>query len=309
MKIIKLAGINIAVFLLILFAGECFSRLLGLMPSGKPACYMADWENKFGGKDDIWGGSFADPVNREGFRDIDHNLHRIDGKIRILCLGDSVTYGYNLPSNFSYPARLGDYLQQHNFCAEVFNMARPGWSVHQYLLAYQNYGSKYQPDVVLVGCCLNDVAEMQNNLCAPPQWLVTLYRHSALLHNLIRIKSIEINRVEDLFYEADKANIKNAYHLFFRELTDLNNMVKGDGARMVVFFFPFQFQITKAPPPLPQNMLNDFCSRNSIPTVDLLSLMKRVGTNGFIDADHLSPAGAESVAAHIGNFLMAELQP
>ena len=48
------------------------------------------------------------------------------------------------------------------------NVGLWGWSTRQERLAYERIARRYRPDQVLLGVCLNDIPELQNNLARPP---------------------------------------------------------------------------------------------------------------------------------------------
>lgn len=80
------------------------------------------------------------------------------GALRILCVGDSVTFGFNVDQNDSYPERLQALLRERfpQRQIEVINAASPGWSFVQGLLYLEREGLTLQPDVVIMAHGPND---------------------------------------------------------------------------------------------------------------------------------------------------------
>ena len=94
------------------------------------------------------------------------------GAVRIVCLGDSVTFGYRVPP--VWPERPNDYdrewvpypmLLEKNLRAanpareiEVINMAVPGYTSHQGLAWLQRDIDDLQPDLLIVSFGWNDVS-------------------------------------------------------------------------------------------------------------------------------------------------------
>lgn len=122
--------------------------------------------------------------NSDGVRDREHAVRKAPGVRRVVCLGDSTTLGWNIRPEEAYPQVLQDRLSAWGRAAEVFNIALGGWSPHQELIAYRRLARKYRPDQVLIGICLNDVPEMQNNLSKPPTVLSSLHQRSALVRKV-----------------------------------------------------------------------------------------------------------------------------
>ena len=116
---------------------------------------------------------------------------------RVACLGDSVTLGYGIRPQEAWPQVLEDLLDARGQREEVFNIAFGGWSTRQELIAYRRLARKYRPDQVVLGICLNDIPEMQNNLTRPPRFVRALYGSSALVRAVIGARRREIASVEE----------------------------------------------------------------------------------------------------------------
>lgn len=103
-------------------------------------------------------------INSLGLRDREINIDKED-KYRILCFGDSWTFGYGVNVENSWPKKLEQYLLTNGFeNIEVINCGRPGL----YTTKYKNYIEKYipilKPDLVLVGVLqLDDLAQLFPN--------------------------------------------------------------------------------------------------------------------------------------------------
>jgi lysophospholipase L1-like esterase len=294
----------------VLFLGalELAVRALGLGAQPEVAHYIANWERQ-------WDGEFYifEPrpgVNRDGVRDIDHELERRPGVARVAFLGDSVTFGYRLPAWAAYPALLREELEERGERVEVMNVALPGWSTRQQRIAYQRIVRKYRPDQVIVGFCLNDVAEAQNNLARPPALIATLYRLSALVRTLLAARSWEIRNVEQLFFERGSRKVEEGWERALAELSALADAVEADGARFALLVFPFRFQLDPdAPPPDPQERLRSWAQARGAAFLDVLPTLRRVGRPGFVDYDHLSHAGATVVARELAQSGLLDAEP
>ena len=93
-------------------------------PPLDPADRTMDWEKE-------WGGDFyvirsaspgwppTDDFTRDGVRDLPHAPEKPAGVHRVLCLGDSVTLGYGLGREQSYPAALQKHLDARGPGIEV----------------------------------------------------------------------------------------------------------------------------------------------------------------------------------------------
>ena len=272
--------------------------------------YITDW----GGTEFVTLKSAAtgwppwEDYNSDGLRDREHAVEKPPGARRIACLGDSVTLGYGIRPQEAWPQVLEDLLDARGQRAEVFNVAFGGWSTRQELIAYRRLARKYRPDQVLLGICLNDIPEMQNNLTRPPRLVRALYRSSALVRAVVGARRREIGSVEELFRDPASPKVRDAFRLLFDDIRALKADVRADGGRLAVVVFPFRFQVLpRAPAPSAQRSIGEFCASEGLPYLDLLPALRDLGEAAFIDYDHFSPAGARRVAEAVADAGLFDL--
>ncbi len=77
---------------------------------------------------------------------------------RILCIGDSVTFGFNADQGHSYPAQLAGFLRakQEGLDFEIINAGVPGWTWLQGLRFLEREGLALEPDLVIMSHGVND---------------------------------------------------------------------------------------------------------------------------------------------------------
>lgn len=92
-------------------------------------------------------------VNAKGYRDHDHEIRKRPGDVRILALGDSVTFGDGVADDEVYP-RLLQQMAAPN--VEIIALAKDGWGTADHLVAWRREGVAYHPDVVFVAAITND---------------------------------------------------------------------------------------------------------------------------------------------------------
>lgn len=108
--------------------------------------------------------NYSANLNSLGFRDREIQIER-GNKYRILCFGDSWTFGWGVNVENSWPKKLEQYLLTNGFeNIEVINCGYPG----QYTSIYKNYMEKavplLEPDLVLVGVLqVDDLAQLYQN--------------------------------------------------------------------------------------------------------------------------------------------------
>jgi HEAT repeat protein/lysophospholipase L1-like esterase len=262
--------------------------------------FAVNWDESGGEFFTAIGWSGGVDFNHEGLRDREHALHKLAGVHRVMCLGDSTTYGQHLRPAEAYPQVLERLVEEQGGGVEVFNVALSGWSARQQLIAYRRICRKYRPDQVLLGICLNDVGDMQNNLSRPPALLTEFHRRSALVRRVVGARDREIRDVLDLFETPLSTKVRRGYSRLFGDIRLLRDEARADGARLAVLVFPFRFQLEEgAPPPIPQKAISDFCVKEGIAFLDLLPAFLQLGPDSFECDHHFNASGARLVAQEI----------
>ena len=105
--------------------------------------------------------------------DIEINAHGHRGRMgtfgkfagfRILVAGDSITFGNHLPVEATYAHQLHHLLNESGTPYEVLNLAVGGYDVLQEVAQLEDIAPIYEPDMLVVGFCLNDVGIASLNL-------------------------------------------------------------------------------------------------------------------------------------------------
>ena len=296
--------LSVSVTATILAGGEALCRWREEPPRPLDAPdRVTDWEREWGDdfyvmRSDSAGWPPGDDFNRDGVRDRARGQEKPHGTHRVVCLGDSVTLGYGLRHEASYPNRLQARLEESGPGTEVMTVALMGWSTRQERLAYVRIARRYAPDLVLLGICLNDVQDLENNLARPPRALVWLDERSALLRRIVDAQGRQIRSVRELVTDPDSPRVREGYRHLFEEIRGLRDEVTRDGARFAVVVFPFADQV--GPEPMaatPQRQIEVLCAREGIPFRDLLPSLRELGPGAFIPGDHLHLSAEGSARA------------
>ena len=118
---------------------------------------------------DGWFAGVPVRINSLGFRDRrDYALEKPPNTLRILVLGDSVTFGHGTLDDTTYPYLLEQRLRRWrpDVNWEVWNLGVPGYNTRQELVYLNEIGPRAQPDVVVVGFFKNDFEG--GNAAQPP---------------------------------------------------------------------------------------------------------------------------------------------
>jgi len=97
--------------------------------------------------------------NSRGFRDSERSLSKAPGTVRILCCGDSFTWGWAVEQDEIYTAVLEQRCGDAHQDVEVLNAGVGGYSTDQLLLYLVREGFSYSPDYVVYQAAWNDVRD------------------------------------------------------------------------------------------------------------------------------------------------------
>jgi len=121
----------------------------------KPGISIDDPNNRF------WLGTVS---NSRGFRSPEFSLEKPAGTTRIVCFGDSSTFGIGATMEDTWPSQLQELLQQDDAFGdltsdrrfEVINAGVPGYTSYQGLQYMRQEIDRLQPDIVMASYANND---------------------------------------------------------------------------------------------------------------------------------------------------------
>ncbi len=101
-------------------------------------------------------------INSLGFKDVYENIEKPNNTYRILVLGDSVTQAPGIELNKTYVKILEKKLNENSSKKfEVWNLGVSGYDLFQESILLERKGINLNPDLVIVGFILNDIANTQ----------------------------------------------------------------------------------------------------------------------------------------------------
>jgi lysophospholipase L1-like esterase len=104
-------------------------------------------------------------IGAHGWRGPAIPCSKAPGHFRIVCVGDSTTFGFHCSWEDAWPHQLETVLNQDcewtrkNGRTEVLNLGVPGYGPDQSMIALKKFGLAYSPDIVIFQLCLNDFAD------------------------------------------------------------------------------------------------------------------------------------------------------
>ena len=99
-------------------------------------------------------------LNSMGFREKEFSSKKASSTFRILCVGDSWTFGANVDQKYAYPQRLSALLKQEfpEASFEVLNLGVLAYTSYQGLELLKTKIEDLAPDMVLIGFGMNDAS-------------------------------------------------------------------------------------------------------------------------------------------------------
>jgi len=95
--------------------------------------------------------------NSLGMRDVERTFDKKEGVKRVVCLGDSIMFGGEVAFDQIFSRQLEGMLNEtYTSKVEVLNCGTTSYSMREYLIYLKKKALKFDPDLVVVGLCLND---------------------------------------------------------------------------------------------------------------------------------------------------------
>lgn len=276
-------------------------------------------------------------VNSLGFRGREFDARKAPGTYRILCVGDSYTFGDYVDDDDTFPAGLEKRLRQGSpgTAIDVINAGVNGYTITDEAGLVKEKGLALEPDEILVAFVLNDLAdltrqissrenqrraagEMSGSALAPiKRWL----RHTATYNFLFVIKATVLGRlgldptiqdvpIRHLLYPPYDATTEALFARYRDELLRLRDLAAEHHCRLRLVLYPFYEQVVGGASAEAQARITAMASGAGIPVVDLLPAFLKGGPRAaklfLMPLDHHpSAAGHRAAAREVARALIA----
>lgn len=95
-------------------------------------------------------------INALGFRDDEIDLVVPEGRVRIVSLGDSITFGWGVPQDETFSQILETELRARGQDVEVINLGVGNYNTTMEVAAFLEHAAILNPDIVLLNYFIND---------------------------------------------------------------------------------------------------------------------------------------------------------
>lgn len=145
-------------------------------------------------------------INSLGLRNKEFSTQKDDTIFRILCFGDSWTFGWGVEIEDSWPMQLEEYLHTNGHTeVEVINCGSPGQFTTTYKKHLSELAPILKPDLILIGVLqLDDLAQLyENNFFKKRPDNTTQ-----------KVASSKLLTIKNLIFEFVNASLGNYLHVF-----------------------------------------------------------------------------------------------
>jgi lysophospholipase L1-like esterase len=291
--------------------------------------------------EDAWGGVTV-KINGKGLRGPELEYAKPSDVMRILYLGDSVTFGYKLERYEQTFPYLIEALLENRLTGkiETVNAGVGGYSSWQEYLYLEKEGIKYNPDLIVVSFVLNDItekfgliqfggthegAQLARTVSSVSDWLI---HKSSIVYFVRKIgtrirfgsdvaqgaQQKEILDVKALAYHQSREDVQRAWRMALEDLGKIFVFSKEKGIPIILVVYPYAFQFDDLHAlSIPQKIVSQYALEHEVPVIDLLPILSaKAREQGvkpvayFLGELHLSPLGSEVVAEIIAHFIQRQ---
>lgn len=241
-------------------------------------------------------------INGDGFRD-DREYSYFKDKKRIIMLGDSMSFGLNIKLEDTY----GKIISK-NLAYDVLNFSTSGYNTEQELSILKNKAIFYQPDIIILNFCLNDIYPAENNITNHPIKNKTNYFYQymrskcAVIARRFGYRGGFISSVQGK-YTNNNAGWKSCMD----SILEMKRIADENKSKFIVVVIPFLSDLTEHHP-LKKEIacVIEFCDKNNIDRIDLLPYF--IGENPeelWINPvnGHPNKKANEIMARHVGDVI------
>lgn len=244
-------------------------------------------------------------INSAGFRDREFSKKKDPAVFRIVMLGDSIVWGHGLALQDTFAKQLESLLNEvSDQKFEVLNFGVSGYSTQQEVELFRVKANEYDPDLVIVGYCLNDFEESSVEGEAFKRLYFDIFSKSYLYDHLKRvIAGVSYNQFG---YMADAPPAQFDLREQFRLLESYSN-----GRKNLVVIFPALENFGNYLRSLDHRRIKDAIDGLNYETLDLLDTYRLCDAESLIiepfDRTHPNSFGTR-LAAQATLEMLAEKQ-
>jgi lysophospholipase L1-like esterase len=262
-------------------------------------------------------------INSQGTRGPEFDTAKPPGTLRIVCLGDSRTFGWGLSQEETYCGVLQNELQEHygpKRRVEVINAGVNAWSFPQMMLYFRDRALKYNPDYVIVGDANFWTQFSEHN---SPEFvrkfmrrvqLKNFLRRFALYHYFVevqlsqvyeryRVKFVPVDPAQDTLFKEQQQKDPDA---FFRNAIDqLCTIALTHQVTPILLYLPTEDDDTRHWQARLRQAKAQLSEKHKLQFVDLKPVLSGTDKKLYLEADpvHFNTEGNRIIAGQLARVL------
>ncbi|MEK7686441.1 MAG: SGNH/GDSL hydrolase family protein [Verrucomicrobiota bacterium] len=246
-------------------------------------------------------------INSQGTRGPEFSLQKPANTIRILTLGDSITFGWGLSEPETYSGLLEKHLQEALGPAkkvEVINAGVNSWSYAQMYAFFRDRALSYEPDFVVLGEANLWTQFSEKNSPDFVQkflWRIrfkNFLRRFATYHYFIEVrmrdfytrfrsKFIPINPQNDTFFKEQQQKDPEAF--FRQSIENICQLAKSKGIQPVLLFIPTVNDLSPTDQSITLRLKQSVSEKMNVPLLDLRADLRPGGKAFYLEGDPVHP--------------------
>ena len=214
-------------------------------------------------------------INSVGWRDTEHPLTKPQGTVRIMMLGDSITFGWGAPPEGVTSNVLESMLNQHSSGQqyEVLNTGIGNTNTAMQTAYFTHEGFRYEPDIVVLNYFIND---------AEP----TPFRKQSFFLEHFYSAVFLAGRLDTLLRTySGREDWRTYYHNLYRKeqpawqrtqeaIHHLINFCQDQGIKLMIVHYPELHQLSPYPFQKVSHLIAELAKTQGVPFLDLLPAVK-----------------------------------
>ena len=276
-------------------------------------------------------------INDYGQHDDSFPIKKGKNELRILNLGDSITMGHGVSKDETYSkyleALLSGLLKNYQ-TIQAINTGVQGYSTFQEVEVLKR-GLIFEPDIVTIGFCLNDVTEPfvvnkdlggvgldYHKVTQVPNGLLSYLLNETGFGRLIqeiRIRKLDAKQeklaelfdVKKMLLNKNDSTYQAQWNFTLKKLNEIYSICKNKDIPVILLIFPFTFQINKENLTWAQELIINNANENNVGSINFLNIFQQsTGSDTsainlyFLDEDHFTPLGHQVVAQELSKVII-----
>ncbi len=276
-------------------------------------------------------------IDAMGFRvPWDGPVRSIDDQLRILFVGDSLTFGFGVKARNSFCEKTVATLNErhHGLQAVALNAGVCGYDTRQELHLLNDLGFKLEPSLVVLQICLNDFTRQfsmeLSDVCRPAEFAGAMaHNHWSGLYRVVQkcgefvryrgqkqsaAESIQFFEMVELLSDPPSELVQKSWHNMELMLRRFVNDCRTRDIPLAVVVFPVSMQLSRDDlTAWPQEQIRRFAAEIDVPLLDLRPTYRRlidreIATPNelYMDLTHPTVRGHQIATDAIVHFLETE---